>query len=482
MGPWALHGGIDVGSAGRVNVPASTPAVLQFLGAAGTVTGSRFLVDTGGSRVLVDCGMFQGRRDIRERNWMPFPVPPESIDAVVLTHAHLDHTGYLPALVRDGFAGPVFATRATAQLASIILRDSARLQEEEASYVNRKRYSRHRPALALYTSEDAEKAEKAFRIVEFGATVEVAAGIAAVLLPAGHILGSSIVELRLPEVNVLFTGDLGRKAHPLLTPPADPPDADIVVTESTYGDRLHDDESEEMETLATAISQTAERGGTIVIPAFAVDRTEVVLHALGRLAADGRIPRLPIHADSPMALAVLDVYRDAIRHGDPGVLPLSEDVFDVGGELREVSTTAGSRDLNMINYPSIILSASGMATGGRVLHHLANRLPDSKNTVILAGFQAPGTRGFDLAQGARSVKIFGKYVPVRADVVVLDSFSVHADADELVGWLGRMDQRPDVAFIVHGEQAASEALAVRLTDELDWTAIVPADREQVRIT
>lgn len=455
---------------------------MQFLGAAGTVTGSRFLVDTGDSRVLVDCGMFQGRREIRQRNWAPFPVPPESIDTVILTHAHLDHCGYLPALVRDGFAGPIVATRATAQLASIVLRDAARLQEEEAFYANRKRYSRHHPALALYTSADAELAEERFRIVSFGDVVRVADGIDAVLHPAGHILGSSIVDLRLPEVNVLFTGDLGRSAHPLLTPPVDPPDADIVVTESTYGDRLHDDESEELEILARAITETARRGGTVVIPAFAVDRTEVVLHALGRLAADGRIPRLPIHADSPMALAVLDIYRDAIRQGDPGVLPLSEDVFDVGGELHEVATTAGSRDLNLIHYPSIILSASGMATGGRVLHHLANRLPDAKNSVILAGFQAPGTRGHDLANGARAVKIFGKYVPVRADVVVLDSFSVHADAAELVGWLGRMKQVPDVAFVVHGEPDASEALAKRLDAELGWTAVVPADREQVRIS
>lgn len=462
----------------------SPSPLLHFLGAAGTVTGSRFLVEADRRRVLVDCGLFQGAKDLRRRNWSRFPVEPASIDAVVLTHAHLDHVGYLPALARDGFAGPVVCTPYTAELADIVLGDSARLQEEEAAYANRAGYSKHRPALPLYTRGDAELALSLFQPVDLGVDVAVAQGITAHLRAAGHILGAATVELTLHESGrrLLLTGDLGRANHPLLRPPDDPPaGVDVVVTESTYGNRDHDDEGEALDAMAELISRTAERGGTVVIPAFAVDRTEVVLLALARLRAAGRIPELPVYADSPMALRVLEVYRAAIDERAPELRPMEGDPFAAVGTVREVHTSDESRKLHDLPYPAIIVSASGMATGGRVLHHLARRLPDHRNAVILPGFQAAGTRGRQLADGARAVKMLGSYVPVRAEVLQLNAFSVHADADELVGWLGRMRVPPDVAFVVHGEEDAAEALRARLDDELTWTAVVPRAGERVRI-
>lgn len=458
--------------------------LLHFLGAAGTVTGSRFLVEDAGTRVLVDCGLFQGHKELRLRNWAPFPVDPSSIDAVVLTHGHLDHVGYLPALARDGFTGPVWCTPYTAELARIVLEDSARLQEEEAAYANRKGYSKHKPALALYTSDDAALALSLLQPVPLHHDMTVADGVEVRLGNAGHILGSATVSLHLQRSDrrLLFTGDLGRSNHPLLRPPDDPPAADIVVTESTYGNRGHDDEEAAFDAMAEVITRAAERGGTVVIPAFAVDRTEVVLLALGRLMTQGRIPQLPVYADSPMALRVLDVYRDAIAQRSPELrAELDADPFASVGSLQEVHTTAESRALHDLRYPSIIVSASGMATGGRVLHHLNKRLPDHRNAVILAGFQAGGTRGRQLADGARSVKLLGSYVAVRAEILQLNAFSVHADADELVDWLGRLPAAPELAFVVHGEAAAAEALQGRLGDDLDWTAVVPRAGERVRI-
>ena len=368
-----------------------TTPVLRFLGGAGTVTGSRFLVDAGGSRVLVDCGLFQGEKQLRLRNWTPFPVDPSTIDAVVVTHAHLDHVGYLPRLSRDGFHGPVYCSPNTATLATIVLDDSARLHEEEADYANRKGYSKHRPALPLYTVADAERVEAQLTSIDFDTSALVAPGIGVVLRPAGHILGSATVQLELEHFDrtLLFTGDLGRPHHPLLRPPADPVNADVVVTESTYGNRRHEDEAAALNTLATTISSAAERGGTILIPAFAVDRTEVVVLALGRLVAEERIPALPIFVDSPMALAVLDVYREAIARRDTELRPdVGDDPFGGAGDLHTAPTPAESRALNDLIYPSIIISASGMATGGRVVHHLAQRLPDPRNAVVLSGFQA----------------------------------------------------------------------------------------------
>jgi metallo-beta-lactamase family protein len=456
--------------------------VLTFLGAAQTVTGSRFLVEADSSRVLVDAGLFQGQKDLRLRNWGRFPLDPSTIDAVVLTHAHLDHCGYLPALVRDGFRGAIWATPSTVALTKIVLEDSARLQEEQADYANRKGFSKHRPALPLYTSDDAARAIERLRPVEYGKPLEVAGDICAELTPAGHILGAASVLLTLAKGRrLLVSGDVGRPRHPILHPPADRPAADVLLVESTYGNRRHEPDQGALDRFVQVITRTVRRGGSVVIPAFAVDRTEVVLLTLKALKNEGRLPDLPVFVDSPMALSVLDVYRDAIEGRDPQVrLEWSgDDPFDAG-HLHEARSLAESKAINEIRYPSIIISSSGMATGGRVLHHLHQRLPDSRNAIVLVGYQANGTRGQLLASGASTVKLLGRHVPVRAEVAVIDAFSVHADADELVRWVST-GPAPDTAYVIHGEPPASNTLASRLHWDLDWTAIVPTHGERVRL-
>lgn len=459
--------------------------LLRFLGAAGCVTGSRFLVETPGSRLLVDCGLFQGLKPLRLRNWAKFPVPPESLDAVVLTHAHLDHSGYLPGLYRAGFRGSIFATPATAELCEILLPDAAHLQEEDAAYANRKGYSKHEPALPLYTAEDADQVLGRFVPTPFGRTVEVAPGVSAELRRAGHILGAASAHLHLdafPEADLLASGDLGRPAHPLLAPPEPPAAAANVLIESTYGDRRHAD-SEALESFALAIARTAERGGAVLIPAFAVDRTEVILMELRRLTRQGRIPELPVYVDSPMALAALRVYRRAIADGDPEIRPElrgREAPFDPG-QLIEARDTLASKAIHDAPLPAIIVSASGMLTGGRVLHHLARRAPDPRNTIVLAGFQAAGTRGRALLEGATQLKLHGRYVPVRADVVDVPAFSVHADREELVAWLGKAPRPPRETFVVHGEPAASAALRDAVAERLGWPVVVPRYLEHVRL-
>jgi metallo-beta-lactamase family protein len=457
-------------------------SVLTFLGAAQTVTGSRFLVESNSSRVLVDAGLFQGQKELRLRNWETFPIEPATLDAIVLTHAHLDHSGYLPALVRAGFRGSIWATPSTAALTKIVLEDSARLQEEEAEYANRKGFSKHRPALPLYTSDDAEQAIAQLCEVDFDHPVEIAEGMCTEFLPAGHILGSASALLTFATGRrLLVSGDVGRPNHPILNPPRPRPVADVILVESTYGNRRHEPEQNALDRIAQIINRTARRGGSVIIPAFAVDRTEVILHTLKILKRDERIPDLPVHVDSPMALAVLDVYRSAIERRDPQVRVAScvDDPFDPG-RLHEARTTAESKALNELRYPSIIISSSGMATGGRVLHHLHQRLPDPRNAVVLVGFQANGTRGQLLAAGASTIKLLGRHIPVRAEVAVVDAFSVHADADELVAWLAPMPS-PETAYIVHGEPAASAALAARLHWEFEWTAVVPKHGECVRL-
>jgi metallo-beta-lactamase family protein len=457
-------------------------SVLTFLGAAQTVTGSRFLLESNSGRVLIDAGLFQGQKELRLRNWEPFPIDPSTLDGVVLTHAHLDHSGYLPALVRAGFDGPIWDTASTIALTKIVLEDSARLQEEEAEYANRKGFSKHRPALPLYTSEDAARAIAQLTELAFNEPSEVAEGIHAELFAAGHILGSASALLTLASGRRLFvSGDVGRPNHPILHAPAPRPVADIVLIESTYGNRHHDPEQSSLERIAQVINRTARRGGSIVIPAFAVDRTEVILHTLRGLKADERIPDLPVYVDSPMALAVLEVYRDAIDRNDPEIRLESRvaDPFDPG-RLHEARTTAQSKALNELTYPSIIISSSGMATGGRVLHHLYRRLPDPRNAVVLVGYQAAGTRGQLLAAGASTIKLLGRHVPVRSEVAVVDAFSVHADADEIVDWLAPA-AGPETAYVVHGEPTASTALAAHLHWELEWTAVVPRHGECVRL-
>lgn len=454
---------------------------LTFLGAAGAVTGSRFLAESGGRAVLVDCGLFQGERELRRRNWEPFPVSPDHLDAVVISHAHLDHIGWLPRLVSQGYSGPVYLTPDTGRLGAIVLRDAAHLQEEDADYARRTGYSKHDPPLPLFGTEDAEEAIKLFQPIGWHRLQSVTSGFDVVLRRAGHILGSSTVELRADKVSVVFSGDLGNPEHPLLQPAEPPPAADAIVVESTYGDRTRPPGSSDR--LVNAVRSAIGRGGTILIPAFALDRTAVLLLTLKQLIADGRIPAVPVYVDSPMALAALDVYRSAIRAGSADISPglaTAADPFDTG-TLHECRTVDESKMLDKSPFPSIVVSASGMATGGRVVHHLAAFAPNPRNMILLAGFQVAGTRGRALLDGARTIKAHGRYIPVRAEVVGLEEFSSHAGSDDLMAWLAAAPQPPQNCFAVHGEPQSSQRLADRINHDFGWCAVVPRLHERVRI-
>ena len=462
-------------------------ASLTFLGGVGTVTGSKHLVQTPQSSVLVDCGLFQGLGELRRRNWQPLPYPAEDIDAVVVTHAHLDHCGYLPRLVKEGFAGPVYATPETVRLAEIVLRDSAHLLEEEAEHANQHGWSKHKPALPLYDAKDVERCLEQFIELDFDTPTRIADGIGCRLRNAGHILGSAWATLTLPSPEgsarpstIAFSGDLGRQRHPLLRPP-DPFDgAGTLVLESTYGDRRHDDATS-TQRFEEAIDSTLKHGGTVLIPAFAVDRTEMILHELAGLAQRGVLRDAPIYVDSPMALSALDVYSDALRDHRPQFLPT---ITERGlaelrpARLRLARSQEESRRIDAHNGPQIVISASGMATGGRVLHHLEAALPHPRNTVLIVGYAAAGTRARDLAEGATALKMFGRYVPVRARVVQLSGLSAHADYPEVLDWLGTAPA-PQTTYLVHGEPSAAEFLCERITERLRWTAVVPRPGEKV---
>lgn len=454
---------------------------ISFLGGVRTVTGSRFLVETPSARVLVDCGLFQGLRELRDRNWAPFPVSPRDLDAIVLTHAHLDHVGAVPIVVRDGFEGRVTCTPDTAALAGIVLPDSGHLQEEDADHANRRGSSKHHPALPLYDETDARRSLDRFTAAPFHVPVAVADGVTVTFRPAGHILGSATVELHADDRTVLFSGDLGRPAHhPLLGPPDPAVDTDVLVLESTYGDRRHPHHEESIERLASTVRRTVGRGGTVVIPAFAVDRTEVILAVLAELRQADSIPDLPVYVDSPMALRALRVYRAALTGGAVDLRPevVGGDPF-ASLDVHEAPGPEDSKALNGLRYPAIIVSASGMASGGRVLHHLERRLPDPRSTIVLAGYQAAGTRGRTLLEGARQVKMYGQYVPVRAEVVDLPGLSQHADAGELVRWACSSPTSIPTTFVVHGEEEASEALAEALAARTGELAVVPRLGERV---
>ncbi|MBA2953239.1 MBL fold metallo-hydrolase [Nocardioides sp. MAH-18] len=455
--------------------------VLTFLGAAGTVTGSRFLVESDACRLLVDAGLYQGPSALRRLNWEPSEVPASELAAVVVSHAHLDHCGYLPRLVKEGFSGRVLCTPETAELVEIVLRDSAHLQEEDARFANASGFSRHRPALPLYDVDDVERTLRLIAPVGFGEEVEAGPGARVVLRPAGHILGSSTVHLDVDGATVVLSGDLGRPTHPLLNPPPPPTAASTAVIESTYGDRLHPAPTADV--LAAAVRRTVGRGGSVLIPAFAVDRTELVLLQIHQLMESGAVPRVPVFVDSPMALATLRVYRAAIHAGSAELRPAAAKLLTAVDSLRvrEVRDAEGSMRLNRPGTSCIIISASGMATGGRVIHHLKHQLPQRRNCVVLTGYQAVGTRGRQLLDGAPQVKIHGRYVPVRAEIVDDATFSVHADADELVAWLGSASEPPQVAYVVHGEADASHALAQRIHRDLGITAVVPRRGERVRL-
>lgn len=449
-------------------------ATLQFLGAADTVTGSRHLISTGRSRVLVDCGLFQGYKVLRDRNRMPFPVSPASIDAVVLTHAHLDHSGFVPALVRDGFRGPVYASEGTVELCRIMLMDSAHLLEEEARYASSHRWSKHEHPRPLYTTADAARALERFRVISEDQQHHITGDIDVRLVPAGHILGAMNVRVTVGGRIVHFTGDLGRASDPLMRAPHPLEPADVLVAESTYGDRRHDEEDPEA-VFGEIIRRVAGRGGVVLIPAFAVGRTETILLHLSRLRDRGQIPDIPIYLNSPMAVNVTDVYR---RHPAEHRLDAAE-LERMYALATPVHSVDESKLLNLRGGPMVVISASGMLTGGRILHHLRAYGPDRHNAVVLTGYQAGGTRGAALREGKRTLRIFGADVPIAAEVVSIDSMSAHADADELLDWMRPVASPPSAVYIVHGEPAAADTLRARIVRELGWRARVPEHLETV---
>jgi len=447
---------------------------LTFLGAAGTVTGSRYLLEFGTRRFLVDCGLFQGLKELRLRNREPFPVPPAELEAVVLTHAHLDHSGYLPVLVRDGFRGPVRCTAATADLCEILLVDAGQIEEETADRANRHGYTKHRPALPLFTREDAVRALERFSPTSFDRDVGLGGDLAVRFHRAGHIPGAASVVLTAGDATVVFSGDLGRPRDPILDPPTRIPEADYLVVESTYGDRKHDP-TDPQEVLAEVVNRTVARGGSIVIPAFAVGRTQTVLYHLAALRARGEIPRLPIFVDSPMAQ---DATRILLAH--PETHRLTEgDCVALHSQVRFANSVEESKAINWIDEPMIVISASGMATGGRVLFHLSRFAPGPENTILFVGHQAAGTRGAKMLDGADTIRIHGEDVPVRAEVVAIHGLSAHADADEIMDWLRGFERPPLATYVTHGEPPAAAALRDRIERELGWRAFVPAHGESV---
>jgi metallo-beta-lactamase family protein len=441
---------------------------LSFLGAAGTVTGSKVLLEHGERRVLVDCGLFQGLKQLRLRNRDPFPLPARSVDAVVLTHAHIDHSGYLPALARDGFEGPVYSTDATRELAALLLPDSGHLQEEDAWYANKHGFSRHAPALPLYTEDDARRALRLFRSRAYGVAFEPVPGLTMRFSRAGHILGAASLQVSWDAGSLLFSGDLGRDDDILMRPPDPPPAADYVVIESTYGDRMHDG-TDAATLLAETVNRTAARGGIVVVPAFAVGRAQALLYLLGSLKQQGRIPDLPVFLNSPMAADVTEIYH---RHADDHRLD-AEHCRLMCQTARVINSVEESQKLNALRYPAVIVSASGMATGGRVVHHLKAFAPDRRNTILLAGYQAAGTRGAALLAGATDLKIHGERVPVRAEVVSLGSLSAHADRGELLRWIGKLPRAPRQVFVTHGEPVAADSLRQAIEEQHRWPCRVP---------
>jgi len=450
---------------------------LTFLGATGTVTGSRYLVEHGRRRVLVDCGLFQGLKQLRLRNWAPLPVDPASIDAVVLTHAHIDHSGYLPRLVEQGFRGMIHATHATTELCGLLLPDSGHLQEEEAAYANRHGTSKHQPALPLYTEAQARATLPLFRSHRFGEMVEALPGLFVRFREAGHILGAASVHLQTEAGSILFSGDLGRGDDLLMKPPAPPEPADLVVVESTYGNRLHE-RSNPLTALAEVVNRTIARGGHVIVPAFAVGRAQLLLLALRRLKDSQQIPDVPVFLDSPMATDATALYRS-----HPGQHRLDEaGCADLWRGVRFVNSVEESRGLASLRYPAVIVSASGMATGGRVVHHIEAFAPMPANTLLFVGYQAMGTRGAALVGGAKSVRMHGRWVPVRAEVASLEGLSSHADRDELLAWLGALPTPPRHVYVTHGEPESADSLRQAVEEQLKWPASVPEYLQSVDLT
>lgn len=454
-------------------------ATLTFLGAARTVTGSKHFLEVDGQRILIDCGLFQGLKELRLRNWSPMPIPPETIDCVVLTHAHIDHCGWLPRLVSQGFTGPIFCTAGTADLCGLVLPDAAHLQEEDAKFANQRGYSKHQPALPLYTEADAAAALSRLRPSPFGKKVTITDGFEVEFINAGHLLGSSYVKLTRSDkssAGILFGGDLGRYSRPILPDPAPGVDADVLLVESTYGDRVHPDE-DDGQVLARIVTETHARRGKVIIPAFAIGRVEELLYWLFKLEDEGRLPQMPIYVDSPMAIKGIGFYQARTDELDKEVQAVRRKL----PRFTPVNSARESKALVENDRPAIIIASSGMATGGRVVHHLVAGLPDPRNTVLFVGFQAAGTRGRQLIEGAQHVKIFGQHVPVHARIEKIDGLSSHADAGEIIRWLRTFPRAPKVTYLVHGEIVAQDALKLRIAKELGWHVEVPMHGQKVDV-
>ena len=450
---------------------------LTFLGAARTVTGSKHLLEVDGRRILFDCGLFQGLKELRLRNWSPLPIAPETIDAVVLTHAHIDHSGWLPRLVAQGFNGPVYCTGGTLDLCRLVLPDAAHLQEEDAKFANKRGFSKHHPALPLYTGEDAAEALSRFRVADYGKKVEVVSGIEVEFINAGHLLGSSYVLATRSDKTggrILFGGDLGRYSRPILPDPSPGVAADVLLLESTYGDRIHPAE-DHGESLARIIKDTFARRGKVIVPAFAIGRVEELLYWLFRLEDEGRLEKAPIYVDSPMALKGIASYDSRTDELDREIASMRRKL----PRFRAVDSALESKALVERDAPAVIIASSGMASGGRVVHHLFAGLPDPRNTVLFVGFQAAGTRGRQLVDGAQYVKMFGQQVPVHARIEKIDTMSAHADAGEIVRWLRTFPGAPKATYLVHGEAVAQHALKARITRELGWNVEIPSHGQKI---
>lgn len=451
---------------------------IQFLGAAGTVTGSKYLLETSrGRRVLVDCGLFQGWKPLRLRNWDSFSVPVDSISAIVLTHAHIDHSGYLPCLWKQGYRGPIYATGGTKDLCELLLPDAGHLQEEDADYANRKGYSKHTPALPLFTEEDARNVLTLFQEVNFNENLAVADGITARWQPAGHIVGASSLSITAEEKTILFSGDLGRFHDLIMKPPAAPVMADYVVVESTYGNRIHP-EDDSVRQLGEVIRRTMNRNGVLIIPAFSVGRTQAILYALFLLRKSGGLRNVPVFLNSPMSINATEIYR---KHRSEHRLS-DEECRGMCEMAQYVHTVEESKALNERHGSMIIISASGMATGGRVLHHIEQFAPDRRSTILFAGYQAGGTRGSDLVRGAKTLKMYGRIVPINAEVVMLEGMSAHADQSDIIAWLKKLPKAPKTVFVTHGEPEGASALQLAIREKLDWNSEVPKHMDSAELS
>lgn len=450
---------------------------IQFLGGVQTVTGSKYLIQADKKNILVDCGLFQGYKELRLRNWANLPIDPQAIDCVLLTHAHIDHSGYIPLLVKKGFRGKIFCTAATKDLCSILLPDSGHLQEEDANYANRKGYSKHHPALALYTRKDAEESLSYFEAVSFEEPIAITENLSATFFYGGHILGASFVRLEQAGTSILFSGDLGRQSDPLICAPKNPPYSDYLVIESTYGNRLHD-KTDPMLQLKAIINRTVKRGGSVIIPSFAVGRTQALLYYLHELKTNNEIPDIPIFVDSPMATNATKIFA---RHAEQNRLT-KEQSQALCASAQYVNSVDESIALDQTKYPIIIISASGMATGGRVLHHIRHFAPNAQNTIVFSGFQVAGTRGDRMIRGEKEIKMFGQMIPIRAEIVQMENISAHADSSEMLGWLAHLNKAPRKIFITHGEQAASQALKVQIEQKFHWKCAIPAYLDSVTLS